>query len=150
MAPEPAPITLTIPSDLRLLPIVCGFVEAICHVGGLDSTATNAVVLATNEAVNNVIRHAHRDHPEAQIQIECRFDPAGLEVCLLDEGEPFNLGAVPHLDPAELRCGGRGVFLMRTLMDELNCRPRGLRGNTLRMIKRCPRTPPAAPSANSA
>ena len=45
--------------------------------------------------------------------------------------------AVPHLDPAELRVGGRGVYIMRTIMDELTCQPRGERGNVLRMVKRC-------------
>jgi len=56
---------------------------------------------------------------------------------LLDQGAPFDLDAVPKLDPRELRIGGRGVFLMRALMDELSCQPRGERGNTLRMVKRC-------------
>ena len=56
---------------------------------------------------------------------------------MLDEGAPFDLPAVPEMDPAELRIGGRGVFLMRTLMDELTCQPRGERGNVLRMVKFC-------------
>ena len=61
---------------------------------------------------------------------------------MLDEGAPFDLDAVPYLDPAELRLGGRGVFLMRTLMDELSCQPREQRGNTLRMVKRLgPKSP---------
>ena len=137
MEPESLPLTLTIPSDLRLIALARGFVEAVCQAAGLDWATTNAVVLATNEATSNVIRHAHRDHPEASIQIQCRLDEGHIEVCLLDEGEPFNLAAVPHLDPSEIRIGGRGVFLMRTLMDELNCCPRGERGNTLRMVKRC-------------
>jgi serine/threonine-protein kinase RsbW len=137
MEPESLPLTLTIPSDLRLIGLARGFVEAVCHVAGLDWATTNAVVLATNEATSNVIRHAHRDHPEASIQIQCRLDAGHIEICLLDEGEPFNLAAVPHLDPSEIRIGGRGVFLMRTLMDELDCYPRGERGNALRMVKRC-------------
>ena len=144
MVPESPPLTLTIPSDLRMVPIARGFVEAVCQAGNLDEAATNAVVLATNEAVSNVIRHAHRDHPEASIQIQCRLGATDIEICLLDEGEPFNLAAVPHLDPAEIRLGGRGVFLMRSLMDELNCHPRGERGNTLRMVKHCRRQPPVA------
>jgi anti-sigma regulatory factor (Ser/Thr protein kinase) len=41
-----------------------------------------------------------------------------------------------------LRIGGRGVFLMRALMDELSCQPRGEGGNTLRMFKRCTRPSP--------
>jgi serine/threonine-protein kinase RsbW len=132
-----APVTLTIPSDLKLVPIARGFVEAVCHVGGLDQSTTNAVVLATNEATQNVIRHAHRNHPDASVQIQCRLSDAAIEICLLDEGDPFDLSAVPHMDPAEVRLGGRGVFLMRTLMDELNCERRGNRGNALHMVKRC-------------
>jgi anti-sigma regulatory factor (Ser/Thr protein kinase) len=137
MAPENRPWTLTIPSDPRLLPLARGFVEAVCDFAGFDRATTDAVVLAMHEAANNVIRHAHHGDPEAQLQIQCHLGPDRIELYLLDEGEPFDLEAVPDLDPAELRIGGRGVFLMRTLMDELTCRPRGPRGNALRMVKRC-------------
>jgi anti-sigma regulatory factor (Ser/Thr protein kinase) len=153
MAPE-APWTLTIPSDLRLLALARSFVEGVCRVAGFDERATRAIVMATDEATNNVIRHAHRDNPDAPLQIECYFVSDGIEVRLLDEGAPFDITSVPHLDPAELRPGGRGVFLMRALMDELSCHPRGERGNLLRMVKRCNRPngsstdtppPPAVP-----
>ncbi len=137
MAQDNPPLTLTIPSDLKLLGLANDFVETVCKIGGLDQSTTDAVVLATNEAVSNIIRHAHRDHPEALIQVQCRLGKENIEICLLDEGEPFNLAAVPYLDPTEIRCGGRGVFLMRSLMDELNCHPRGERGNALRMVKHC-------------
>jgi serine/threonine-protein kinase RsbW len=131
---------LTIPSDPRLLALARGFVEAVCEIGDIDRTTTDAIVLAMHEAAINVIRHAHRCDPNAQIQIQCFLCPDSIEIHLLDEGEPFDLASVPDLDPAELRIGGRGVFLMRTLMDELTCHPRGERGNTLRMVKRCSRT----------
>ncbi len=133
------PLRLTIPSDLRLLPVVRNFIEGACQVGGVDRETADAIVLATHEAVSNVIRHAHRGDRAAQLQLECRPQPDGMEIYLLDEGEPFDLTAVPDLDPAEIRIGGRGVFLMRRLMDELKCLPRGCRGNALRMVKRCAR-----------
>ena len=137
MAEENPPLTLTIPSDARLIPLVRGFVEAVCQVADLDQATTDAIVLATNEAATNAIRHAHRDHPDARVQIECRLCAASIEVCLMDEGAPFDLASVPDLDPAEVRVGGRGIFLMRALMDELDCRPRSQRGNALRMVKHC-------------
>jgi serine/threonine-protein kinase RsbW len=140
-----SPWTLTIPSDLGLLALARAFVEAVCHVAGCDEKTTNAVVTATDEAINNVMRHAHRDHPEKPIQVQCFPGADRIEIRLLDEGAPFDLAAVPHLNPAELRVGGRGVFLMRALMDELTCQPRGERGNTLRMVK-C-RTQPIPHSA---
>jgi serine/threonine-protein kinase RsbW len=131
------PLTLTIPSDLRLLVIVRAFVDASCKAAGLDDATTGAIVLATHEAAGNAIRHAHQDLPQAQLQIQCWLNPDCVEIHLLDEGEPFDLESIPNLDPGELRIGGRGVFLMRALMDELTCHPRGERGNTLRMVKRC-------------
>lgn len=136
MPSENPRLTLTLPSDLRLLSVARAFVEAVGYAGGFDPAAINAIVLATNEAVSNVIRHAHHDQPTAQLQIQCRLVAEGLEICLLDEGQPFDLAAVPELDPGELRVGGRGVFLMRSVMDELSCQPRPERGNALRMVKR--------------
>ena len=142
MPAKAMPWTLTIASDLRLLSLTRAFIEAFCQVAGLDDRTAHAVVMATDEATNNVMRHAHDGHPEALIQIQCRRAPDGIEVQLTDEGGPFDLNAVPHLNPSELRVGGRGVFLMRTLMDELSCHPRGERGNTLRMVKRICKPPP--------
>ena len=136
MADQPAPWALTIPSDLRLLALARSFVEAVCQVAGLDELATHQVVLAADEATNNVMRHAHRERPDALILIQCLVHEDYLEILLYDEGEPFDVSAVPHLNPAELRIGGRGVFLMRKLMDELSVQRRGERsGNVLRMVK---------------
>jgi len=147
MRPDTVPWTLTIPSDLRLLSLARTFIETVCQLGGLDPHATDAILLAATEAASNVIRHAHQNNPQAPLQIQCFLSCDAIEIHILDEGEPFDLTAVPHLNPAELRIGGRGVFLMRTLMDELTCQPRGERGNTLRMVKRCGRNPSARDSA---
>jgi serine/threonine-protein kinase RsbW len=135
MAQKQPCCTLVVPSDLRMLSVVRAFVEAVCQSCDLDKRALHAVILATGEAVSNVIRHAHRDKPEAQLQICCQASDEAFEVSLLDEGEPFDITAVPHLNPGELRIGGRGVYLMRALMDELSC-GRAEHGNVLRMVKR--------------
>jgi serine/threonine-protein kinase RsbW len=81
------------------------------------------------------------------LQIACHLSRDAIEVRIHDEGEPFDLDNVPHLNPGELRIGGRGVYLMRTLMDELSCERRGDRGNTLRMVKRCGRVSRACDGA---
>src|SRR4051812_23969621 len=129
------PLTLTVPTDPRMLPVARAFVEAACQLARLDKSRLHAVVLAVGEAFTNVVRHAHRNRPEAQIQIQCWLRPDMLEIHFHDEGEPFDLNTVPHLNPGELRIGGRGVYLMRTLMDELSCSRRTCGGNTLRMVK---------------
>jgi serine/threonine-protein kinase RsbW len=129
-------MSIIVPSNLEVLPVIRSFVESVCRLGRLDQRATDAIVLATNEAASNVIRHAHRDRPEMQLHVQCLIRDDAIEVSLHDEGEPFNVCEVPHLDPSEIRVGGRGVFLMRALVDELACSPRACGGNTLRMVKR--------------
>jgi serine/threonine-protein kinase RsbW len=138
MTSDYPPLTLTLPSDLRMLSVARAFIDAVGQVCELDRSTVHALVLATGEAVSNVVRHAHQDRPGAQLQVQCRLCPGSIEILLLDEGDPFDITAVPHLDPGELRVGGRGVFLMRALMDELSCQPRDGRGNILRMVKHRP------------
>jgi serine/threonine-protein kinase RsbW len=133
---EIAPPMLSLPSDLHMLPVARAFVEAICHANCLSKELTHAVVLAADEAVNNAIRHAHHIDTALTVQIACSVTVDRIEVLVQDEGEPFDVTAVPPLDPGEVRVGGRGVFLMRTLMDEIHCRARQPRGNTLRLVKR--------------
>jgi serine/threonine-protein kinase RsbW len=138
MASVSPALILTIPSDLRMLSVARSFALAVCQVCALDKHTMQAIMLSSSEAITNIIRHAHHDRPGAPLQLQFRLFPDFMELLLYDEGEPFDITAVPHLDPAELRVGGRGVFLMRALMDELSCRPREGSGNILRMVKRLP------------
>ena len=137
MPTEMAPFALTIPSDLKLLSLARAFVETICCNCRFDDSFCEAVQLATHEALQNVIRHAHAGNTGALLQIQVFPLEDGLEIRLLDEGEPFDVSNVPYLEPGELRVGGRGVFLMRRLMDVLASEPRRPQGNVLRMVKHC-------------
>ncbi len=136
MQQDNPPLTLTIPSEPRMLSVARAFVEAACQIAKLDKPMTHAVVLASGEAFSNVIRHAHQSNPDAHLQIQCWLSPQSIEICFHDQGEPFDVASVPEMDPTELRIGGRGVYLMRKLMDELKSIPRKQGGNTLKMVKR--------------
>lgn len=129
---------LTLPSDLRMLSVARSFVEAVCQACDLERSLVHALVLATGEAVTNIVRHAHRDLPQAEMQIHLELRADGVVLFFLDQGEPFDIASVPDLPPGELRIGGRGVFLLRTLMDEVECQPRAgaQPGNALRLFKR--------------
>jgi serine/threonine-protein kinase RsbW len=139
MAADARVFSLTIPSEPRMLTAARTFVEAVGQACGLDRSIIHAVVMATGEAVTNIIRHAHRNLPAAQLHIQFQVLAEAVVLTFKDEGEPFDVAQVPHMDPGEMRIGGRGVFLMRALMDEVTCEPciPGQRGNTLRLVKRC-------------
>ena len=130
--------SLTLPSELRMLSVARGFVDAICSAYDLDRTTTHALVIVTGEVITNIVRHAHQHRPDAQMQMHIQILPDAVVMRFEDEGSPFDLESVPQLPPGEMRIGGRGVFLMRTLMDELTYEPRreGGGGNVMRMVKR--------------
>ncbi len=136
---EGAQFSLALPSELRMLSVARGFVEAVCQSYRLDRNTTHALVIVTGEAVTNIVRHAHQNRPGSQMEMYLQILTDAVVMTFRDEGEPFDLAAVPELPPGELRIGGRGIYLMRTLMDELTCEPRGAgqSGNVLRMVKRC-------------
>jgi serine/threonine-protein kinase RsbW len=122
---------------MRMLSVARAFVEAVCQACSMERALLHALVLATGEAVTNIVRHAHRDLPQAEMQIHLEVRGDGVALSFLDQGQPFDIASVPQLPPGELRIGGRGVFLLRTLMDEVACQPRSDRpGNALRLFKR--------------
>jgi len=131
--------SLTLPSEPRMLSVARNFVEAVCQAYRLDRTTMHALVIVTGEAVTNIVRHAHQNRPNSQMELHLQMLADSVVITFRDEGAPFDLESVPDLPPGEMRIGGRGIYLMRTLMDELTCEPRGdgQPGNVLRMIKRC-------------
>jgi anti-sigma regulatory factor (Ser/Thr protein kinase) len=135
--------TLTLPSDLRMLSVARSFVEAVCFACNLERPLRHALVLAAGEAVSNILRHAHRDVPGAELQIIFQIESAAAVLTFIDQGEPFDLSRVPDLPPGEVRIGGRGVYLLRALMDEVTCTTRApqQRGNVLRLVKRLDSAP---------
>ena len=132
--------TLTLPSEPRFLGVARRFVETVCQSYSMDRSLTHSLVLVAGEAFTNIVRHAHRDLSGTRLEIQLNVGTELVVLTFLDQGEPFDLSRVPNLDPSDLRLGGRGVYLMRRVMDELSCEPRGAGqvGNVLRMVKHLP------------
>ncbi len=95
---------------------------------GLDSDRRADLAVATAEALSNAAVHGNRLRPGTQVLITVGVIPgreATVEV--KDSGPGFDYTAVSDpTDPAHLLVpGGRGVFLMRRLVDRLEFRPPG-------------------------
>ena len=133
-APVHGTISLTVPADVRLLGVVRRVVESVGELADFSENAIYESVLAVSEACANVMRHGYGD-AGGLVALECRVGADGVEFLIRDSGEPFDLASVPELPPDELREGGRGVFLIRRLMDEAASRPLPDGGNELRMFK---------------
>ncbi len=132
-------VEITITSHPRWLRLIRQAVLEFARQTGFDSHDSQAITLAVGEAVGNVIKHAYKGSFEHQFVVRCNTFEDGLEVEIRDEGEPFELGTAPDLAPEELRVGGRGLYLMRAIMDEIDyCREGS--ANVMRMRKRLKQT----------
>ncbi|MGC1306745.1 MAG: anti-sigma regulatory factor [Phormidesmis sp.] len=76
--------------------------------------------LALAEGFTNAVRHAHADLPSSTpIDIELSLQPAQVEICIFDRGDPFDPDSVSEPQPGALREGGYGWFLLRRLADRV-------------------------------
>lgn len=76
------------------------------------------IKLAVDEAVSNVMRHAYGGNAQRPVHIALRLVASGVETEICDDGSEFDPFAQELPPPDELRSGGRGIFLMRAVMDE--------------------------------
>ena len=81
----------------------------------------NKLLVAATEAVNNGIIHGNRRDPRKKVTLTCEVNHETLIVRVDDEGQGVDTGHLPNPLTEEnlLRENGRGVFLMRSLMDDV-------------------------------
>jgi len=104
---------------------------------GCGEQCTADVVLAVDEACQNVIRHAYCGDPSGAIELEIHRRGDALVVSLRDFAPEVDPAQIKPRDLDEIRPGGLGTHLIRELMDSADfLRPDSGRGNLLRMVKR--------------
>ena len=112
----------TLPSDVDMVsPFVDQLMRFISRFRGADGDNFE-IELALREAIVNAIVHGNQKDPRKRVYINCRCTADGeVSVKVEDEGVGFRSDAIP--DPTSLdnrlRTHGRGIFLMRALMDEV-------------------------------
>jgi serine/threonine-protein kinase RsbW len=113
---------LEIESDPNNLITVEEFVNYFAKDLGLDNERLAALLLAVTEATTNAIIHANKCDINKLVTVDVQVDKTKITIKITDEGEGFDPSVIP--DPTQpenlLKDSGRGVYLMRVYMDELN------------------------------
>ena len=133
-------LELDAPSDVRYIERAVSLVQRECASFAFPARhcALN-VPVALSEALSNAILRGNRGRPRARVQVRACVDARELVVEVEDEGEGFDIDACLN-DPADPRNlereDGRGLFLMRALMDRVEQFRRD--GNVVRLTLRRP------------
>jgi serine/threonine-protein kinase RsbW len=79
------------------------------------------VEIALREALANAIIHGNQEHPRKRVHVICRCEPKRVSIAVKDEGRGFDIDKLA--DPtAPENIGavhGRGIYLMKALMDDV-------------------------------
>ena len=97
-------------------------IRGICVKLGFQHLETGEIEVAFGEAVNNAILYGS-PHPESKISVSCclrrllQSGPTALVIQIQDQGAGFDPKNIPATEVGTDALGGRGVGLMRALMD---------------------------------
>ena len=127
-------IHLQILSRAELLAPVRALVNSLAAQEGLDDIAACHLALAMDEALTNVIRHGYGEDPNGRIWITIStLAPSnGLRVEIEDRARTVDPAALRGRDLDDVRPGGLGMHLMRTLVDRFEHAPRD--GGGMRLV----------------
>jgi len=129
---------LSLYAGLQDLKIIRSFVRHVALRSGVDPCAVDEILLATTEAVTNILVHGYRGEV-GWLEVQVRREGDNLLVVLRDEAiafDPTQILAPDLTVPLEDRpLGGLGVHLIRESMSRMVYRPLPRGGNELTLIK---------------
>ncbi len=125
--PAHAPVdhlSFTLPSTLETVEQIERSAEEMAKHAGFDEDTASNIAMVIREAAINAVKHGNRFAEGKTVSATLDCTDTALKVCIADQGEGLNPDTLPDpLDPANLlRSSGRGVFLMRAIMDEVHFR----------------------------
>ena len=117
-------IRLTIESRLENVALIGGSVRGIAEMLSIDATGVYQLELCVVEAVTNVIKHAYHFEAGHSVDVEIHIHRDRLTFKICDTGESMDESKIAHLqfDPLKMETlpeGGMGVFILKSLMDEV-------------------------------
>jgi len=139
MAPD---LVLDIPNDLSSIEEAVDFVMRSCQACSGDPRRLRFNLrVGLAEALANAMLYGNGRDPSKRVKVEVAFHDATITARVTDEGTGFDPLAVPDPTcPANLlKANGRGIFLMRKLLDEVYFNDRG---NSVTLVLRLPEGAP--------
>jgi serine/threonine-protein kinase RsbW len=135
-------VRLQIPSNFELLDVIQVASDRLAVLAGLDEDAVHWIGVAVRESVINAIKHGNREDYGKLVTIEFSIAPPAAPtefvVRVVDQGEGFEPEEVadPLAPENILKSSGRGIFFMRSFMDDVVLRRVSEGGMEVRMVKK--------------
>jgi serine/threonine-protein kinase RsbW len=131
-------VELTIQSNLDYAELVENLTNHLTALAGCNSDQAYFIEMSIREMVANAVLHGNQRDLNKHVTIEYRFDPERFQVQIQDEGPGFDFDHLPDpLHPENLlKSSGRGIFLVRSFMDDFSYNYIPHRGMRVRFSKK--------------
>ncbi|HNP18391.1 MAG TPA: ATP-binding protein [Fulvivirga sp.] len=114
-------IKIQIPSLTENIRMIESFIDNAKEKFQLDDDIYGNIMIAVTEAVNNAIKHGNNGDKSKNVSLSLTLDDSMIKFVIEDEGGGFDYLNLPDpTSPENLeKPGGRGIFLMKHLSDEV-------------------------------
>jgi serine/threonine-protein kinase RsbW len=131
-------IDVIISSALDNLDLIQILTDCVTNLMKFDEDSAHWIGMSVREAVTNAIQHGNKLDLSKKVNIRFEVLPDQLSISVKDQGNGFQADVIPNpLDTDNLlKPSGRGIFYIRTFMDEVEFRPLSQGGTEVHMVKR--------------
>jgi len=131
-------IEVTMETLLDSVALAEGITERVARAAGFNDDDCLKIGMSVREGVINAFRYGNQEQRQKKIQLNFEVTDDKFVVHIVDQGRGFDLQQVPDPLAEEnlLKTSGRGIFLMRTFMDEFEVRRTVEGGAELVMAKK--------------
>lgn len=114
-------IKISIPSLIENIKIIESFIDNAKDSFEINDDIYGNIMISVTECISNAIIHGNRNDKNKLVHLELKMDNDQLKFTIEDEGEGFEVNELPDPTAPENieRTGGRGIFLIRHLTDEV-------------------------------
>jgi serine/threonine-protein kinase RsbW len=120
-------ISIQVPSIMENIRMIESFIDNAKDRFHLDDDIYGNIMIAVTEAVNNAIKHGNSNDKGKNVHLSLSLDESMIKFVIKDEGTGFDYINLPDpTAPENLeKPGGRGIFLMKHLSDEVEFKDQG-------------------------
>ncbi|GAB2618339.1 ATP-binding protein [Belliella aquatica] len=120
-------IKISIPSLIENIKIIESFIDNAKEKYHIDDDIYGNIMISVTECVSNAILHGNKGDATKIVDLELHFDEQEIKFIIKDEGSGFEIEALKDpTSPENLeKTGGRGIFLMKHLADDVSFEEEG-------------------------
>lgn len=120
-------ISIQVPSMMENIRMIESFIDNAKERFHLDDDIYGNIMIAVTEAVNNAIKHGNESNKTKNVYLSLSLEDSLIKFVVKDEGPGFNYNNLPDpTSPENIeKPGGRGIFLMKHLSDEVEFKENG-------------------------